>query len=110
MDPVRTSFPPVGPNGLLHDIVNISGQRSPYTKALPVKGGPAGVGIDGPTAPAGGAQPAQLVNAEVLGPQCKPMTTISHSDPQGFDKGTGKNVKLLPSRTGTGDFWNQRLA
>lgn len=109
MDPVRTSFPAMGPAGITSDVVNISGQRSPYTKAMPVKGVPANVGIDGPTAPAGAAQPANLVNSEVLGPMCKPVTTTCYPNAAGHEQ-TGRNVKLLPSRTGTGDFWSQRLA
>lgn len=107
MDPVRTSFPPEGPDGILDSFVNISGERSPYTRAVPNRG-PAGDSIDGPTAPKGAAQPATLVNAEVLGPVCRPMTTIMHTDPEGFARGTSKNVKLLPSRTGVSDFWARR--
>lgn len=106
-DPVHTSFPAMGPRGIEQSVVNISGQRSPYTRFQPVQGGPAGVGIDGPTAPAGGAQPATLVNSEVLGPCCKPITTTYY--PNAAEAGnTGRNVKLLAPRTGTSDFWDQR--
>lgn len=107
-DPVHTNFPPMGPHGIEQSVVNISGQRSPYTRMLPVQGGPAGVGIDGPTAPAGGAQPAKLVNAEVLGPCCKPITTTYYPNAD-ESRSTGRNVKLLAPRTGTSDFWQQRL-
>lgn len=108
-DPVKTSFPPMGPSGIVDHVVNCSGERSPYTKQLPVKGAPAGDSIDGATAPAGGAQPAQLVNSEVLGPMCKPVTTTFYPNAADHEQ-TGRNVKLLPSRAGVSDFWNQRMA
>jgi hypothetical protein len=106
MDQIKTSFEPMGPSGM-GAVVNISGARSPYTKAVPVGGVPSGVGIDGPTAPAGAAQPATLVNAEVLGPCCKPITTLYYPNAAGHEQ-TGRNVKLLAPRTGTSSFWDQR--
>lgn len=106
-DPVKTSFPPMGPNGISDSVVNVSGQRSPYTTLVPVGGVPGGAGIDGPTAPAGAAQHPTEINAETLGPCCKPQTTLFFPNAADHEQ-TGRNVKILPSRAGTSDFWAQR--
>lgn len=105
-DPVHTNFPPMGARGIPESVVNLSGQRSPYTREVPNKG-PSGVSVDGPTAPAGAAQKATLVNAEVLGPCCKPVTTLYYPNALNHEQ-TGRNVKILPPRTGVSAFWDQR--
>jgi hypothetical protein len=103
-DMTKTSFPVMGDSGIPDSVVNLSGARSPYTQVVAKGGVPAGDNIDGPT---GAPRTATTVNAEVLGPMCKPQTTLffpnaaNHAD-------TGRNTKLVPSRTGVSDMWAAR--
>lgn len=102
-DPIKTSFPAMGESGIPESVVNISGQRSPYTQLRP-NSGPAGDSIDGPKgAPAAHTQ----VNAEVLGPQCKPQTTLFFPNAADHAK-TGRNTRTVQNRAGTSDFWDRR--
>jgi hypothetical protein len=102
-DMTHSNFPVMGDSGIPSSVVNMSGNRSPYTQLQP-KGGAAGEGGFGVP---GGPRKATEVNAEVLGPLCKPQTTLfwpnaaNHND-------TGRNTKIMPSRAGVSDFWSQR--
>jgi hypothetical protein len=102
-DAVSTSFPVMGDSGIIDHVVNMSGNRSPYTTPV-AKKGPAGDSIDGPT---GGPRVQTEVNAEVLGPMCSPQTTLFYPNAADHDK-TGRNTIIVPSRSGVGDFWNSR--
>ena len=102
-DPIKTDFPAMGLNGIPESVINRSGERSPYTTARP-NSGPSGDSIDGVK----GAPAAHtLVNAEVLGPVCAPQTTLFYPNAADHEK-TGRNVKLLPSKSGVSDFWEKR--
>ena len=103
-DMTTTSFEPMGSAGIPNSVVNMSGNRSPYTQ-LQAKGGvPGGISIDGPT---GAPRKQTEVNAEVHGPLCSPQTTLffpnaaHHAD-------TGRNTKIVPSRAGVSDMWSKR--
>lgn len=102
-DPVKTSFPAMGPNGIPESVVNMSGNRSPYTQLVPNKG-PAGDSIDGPT---GGPARHTEINAEVNGPLCAPQTTLFFPNAADHEK-TGRNTRIMPSRAGASDFWDAR--
>jgi hypothetical protein len=103
MDPIKTDFPAMGLNGIPESVINMSGNRSPYTTLRP-NAAPAGDSIDGVTGP-----PAAhtLVNAEVLGPVCAPQTTLFYPNAANHAD-SGRNVKLMPSRAGVSDFWDKR--
>jgi hypothetical protein len=102
-DHVTTDFPVMGDQGIASSVVNMSGNRSPYTTPVAKQGGQSG-GIDGVT---GGPRQQTEINSEVLGPLCKPQTTLFFPNAADHDK-TGRNTKILPSRSGTSDFWDQR--
>jgi len=102
-DPVQTSFPVMGDSAITEHVVNISGSRSPYTTMVPRQGVPAGDDLPSST----GNRSQSVVNAEVLGPCCAPQTTLFFPNAADHDK-TGRNVKLMPSRSGVSDFWSER--
>ena len=102
-DEVRTTFPVMGSEGIASSVVNMSGARSPYTQLAPRQGVPSGDDLPSAT----GARSQTMTNAEVLGPCCAPQTTLFY--PNAADHAsTGRNVKLMPSRSGVSDFWNER--
>lgn len=103
-DMTHSDFPVMGDSGIPSSVVNMSGERSPYTTLKAKPAAPPSPDIAGPT---GGPRTQTTVNAEVLGPLCSPQTTLffpnaaSHAD-------TGRNTKIVPSRAGVGDMWAAR--
>jgi hypothetical protein len=96
---VTSHFPAMG-EGPFTDVHDPSADRSPYTK-LRAKGGGKS---DGPDLVKGGERSRSPVNAEVLGPLCRPNTTIAYSsDPTNL-----RNVRIIPSRAGVSDMWARR--
>ena len=102
MDKVHTDFPVMGDAGIPASVVNISGNRSPYTTMQPRQGSESG---DLPSATGNRAQ--SMVGSETLGPLCAPQTTLYYPNAATHEC-TGRNVKILPSRAGVSDFWDQR--
>lgn len=97
-----SSFPKMGDDGYA-GLVNMSGQRSPYTQERP---------RSGPTTPdmggggAGGRSNGGVLH-EGMGPQFKPVTSAIY----GTDyAATGKAMRTVPSSVGNRDFWNSRAA
>jgi hypothetical protein len=102
-----SQFEKMGESPLVGSVVNISGNRSPYTTAVARKG-PSSDGESEPNAHRGQA----MATGEHSGPCFRPQTTLFW--PNTPDQAaTGRNVRLLPSassKTGNGDFWNDRAS
>jgi hypothetical protein len=100
-DKVTTVFPTMGQYPVSGSLVNMSGERSPYTKTVPRKGPTS----DAPDS-AGGSR--SQVAKDYNGPRCSPVTTIAY--PNSPESGaTQRNVRLMPKGSGTtADFWAKR--
>jgi hypothetical protein len=99
-DPVKTTFETMGQYPLEGHVVNMSGQRSPYTKTAP-KQGPTS---DAPDSVGGNRS---QVAKDYNGPKFAPQTTICYPNaPEA--SATLRNVKIMPSKTGVSDFWANR--
>lgn len=96
---VTSHFPAMG-EGPFTDVHDPSADRSPYTRLRPKQGGKS-VAPDSVQAHRGQSP----VNAEVLGPLCRPNTTIAYSS----DPLNTRNVRVVPSRAGVGDMWAKRM-
>lgn len=100
MSPTSTdSFPKMGDDGMA-SLVNMSGQRSPYTMPVSRKG---------PTSPDTGGSPAARKGSTMIheanGPAFRPMMTRGWA-PEYPD--TGRAMRTMPSAMGNRDFWNAR--
>ena len=89
--------------GSYDSVVNMSGQRSPYT--MPE-------GRKGPTSPDmgggnGSARRSATMIHEANGPACTVTATRGFA-PEYPE--TGRAFRTVPSRAGVGDFWDQRQA
>ena len=97
---VTSAFEKIGDAGY-QQVMNMSGNRSPYTTP---------VGRQGPTSPdLGGGngcsrKGATLIN-EAHGPTFRPVA--SHAYGSEYPE-TGRSVHTMPSRVGQKDFWDQR--
>lgn len=94
------TFEKIGDQGF-EQVMNMSGQRSPYT--MPV-------GRQGPTSPdVGGGNGSSRKSANLIreahGPTFKPVASRTFA-PEYPD--TGRTVQTVPCRVGQQDFWNQR--
>lgn len=94
-----STFPKMGDDGYT-SLINVSGDRSPYTRAVP-RSGPTTPDLGG--SPAGGRGSSMIHEAH--GPQFRPVA----SKVQGPDyAATGRNVRAVPSAVGNRDFWDSR--
>lgn len=106
-DATTTSFPKMG-DSLIHNVMNLSGQRSPYTKTMPRKN-KAGKSPIGST---GGTKKHTLIK-EANGPRCTVKFTLYANNAADAGKQT-RNVRMMPQRmsrpdgTGGGNFWAKR--
>src|SRR5215472_6202311 len=100
-DAATSNFPKMGEHPLEGNVVNVSGERSPYTNNRP-KGGPTSDSEPGIQAVRGvGA----MATGENAGPVFAPQTTISFpNSPEAAT--TGRAVKTVPSATRGGRFWH----
>jgi hypothetical protein len=94
-----SNFPKMGDDGYA-GLVNVSGNRSPYTTAVPRQG---------PTAPDMGGSPAggrgSTMIHEAHGPQFKPVASRVY---QPEYPGTERAIRTVPSSVGNRDFWTSR--
>lgn len=97
---VTTQFEKMGDAGY-EQVLNLSGDRSPYTMPQ---------GRKGPTSPDlgggnGSSRKGATLIREAHGPTFAPVAsrTFASSYPE-----TTRGIHTVPSRTGLGDFWNQR--
>ncbi len=96
-----SSFPTMG-DSAYEGLVNMSGDRSPYTK-LQAKHGPTVPDTGG--SPAGG-RGSSMVH-ETMGPVFRPVASRSYA-PEYPE--TGRGMRTVPSSIGNRDFWAARAA
>lgn len=101
-DNIQTSFPPMGDQGIPSGFVNMSGNRSPYTQAVPKQGAKSGAPDD-----TGGIRTSTMIN-HAQGPRLAPITRI-YPDNEAEAKPQMRNVKIVPGRGGVDDFYVTRL-
>ena len=101
-DRVKTDFPAMGDSGIPNEFVNMSGNRSPYTKVGPGAGGPGK--SDGPDS-TDGIRKSVMIH-EAHGPRLAPVTRIYEGNAAEASL-TGRNVRTM-ERT-SGDFWAKRV-
>lgn len=94
-----SSFPKMGDEGYA-SLMNMSGQRSPYTMEQPRKG---------PTTPdmgggGAGGRGSTMIH-EGHGPTFRPVASASYPTEYAA---TGRNVRQVPSAVGNRDFWTSR--
>lgn len=99
-----SSFPKMGDEGIPHSVVNLSGQRSPYT--MPGKGRGSVSTDKDPGAGTKANRSASLIK-EAQGPVCKPQQKISFPNSPEASK-IQRNVRTVPSSIGNRDFWAKR--
>ncbi len=89
----------MGDEELTSHLVNVSGNRSPYT--MPVqKKGPTNDGD--PSMGTANARSANLIH-EANGPRCRTVETINYENsPE--KNATGRNLRIMPSKAGIQDF------
>ena len=96
-----SSFPTMGDSGY-EGLVNMSGDRSPYTKARPRQGATMD---DTGGSPAGGRGSGMV--HETMGPCFQPVASRVQS-PEYPE--TGRGMRIVPSSIGNRDFWAARAA
>ncbi len=95
--PTTSDFPKVGS---YDSVVNMSGQRSPYTMPEARKG-PMN---DNPPDSSAAKRGATMIR-DADGPTFRPVATRGWAPGYGE---TGRGMRIMPSRTGLGDFWSSR--
>lgn len=98
-DTTTDTFPKMG-DGFPGSLVNMSGQRSPYTTPVPRKG-PASDDIGG--GGAGGLSHTMIHEAH--GPAFRPVASRGWA-PEYPE--TGRAIRTVPSAVGNRDFWDRR--
>lgn len=102
---VSEQFPAMGEMPLVGSVVNISGNRSPYTQVVPRKGA---ASDRDPSAGTATHRGRSMIH-EAHGPTFRPMTTVFY--PNAPERsGTGRGMRTVPSAVGNRDFWNDRAA
>jgi hypothetical protein len=103
-DNETSTFPKMG-DSPLEDFINVSGDRSPYTKPVARKGPGAQDSMDGP----GGGRGRGATLKEGNGPKFAPQTQICYTnDPVAH--ATGRGMRKVPSAIGNRDFWDDRAS
>lgn len=98
-----SDFEKMGESPLVGSVVNISGNRSPYTTMVPRKG-PSSDGESEPNAHRG----QTMATGEHSGPCFRPQTTLFWPNtPE--QSATGRGLRYLP-KSGKGSFWNDRAS
>lgn len=94
-----TTFAKMGDEYLTDHLVNVSGNRSPYTMPVAKKSTTSDQG------PVGGKanRSANLIK-EANGPACTPVQTINYSNAPEM-KNTGRGMRTVPSKAGVQDFF-----
>lgn len=100
---MASQFPKMGEHALEDSLVNVSGDRSPYTKDVARKG-PSGDVL----ATGGKANKGQIsMSGEHNGPRFAPVTTISYPNAPEASQ-TGRGMRTVRSAVGNRDFWDSR--
>lgn len=98
-----TSFPTVGDSVLSYVGSGGAAKRSGYTIEMPVKTMGRGSSPTGTT----GNKSGKMIH-EANGPKCT-ITGTLYSANAAEASATQRNVKIMPSATGSGDFWRARV-
>jgi hypothetical protein len=93
-DNSTTSFAKMGDEGIPSSVVNMSGQRSPYTQTVPKKTQGRGASPTGKKVNRG-----QSMIHEANGPACKIVTTLYKANAASAND-TQRNVKYMPPAMG----------
>lgn len=101
-DNATSQFPKMGEEPLTNSLVNVSGNRSPYTKTVARKG-PSGDVL----ATGGKANRGATEIHEAHGPTFRPQTTICYPNAPEH-AATGRGMRTVASAVGNRDFWDQR--
>lgn len=101
-DKTTTSFPKMGDEWITKNLINCSGNRSPYTTPIPKKTEGRGASPTGVKKNRG----ASMIN-EAHGPTFRPVTTL-YKQNAAEASATCRNTKLVPSAVGDRDFWAAR--
>lgn len=96
---MASTFPKMGEEPLTSNIVNVSGNRSPYTQTV-AKRGPAGDSESEPASVRGHIS----MDGEHNGPTFRPVATLPFQP----DPSTGRGMRTVPSSLGNRDFWDRR--
>lgn len=102
---MASQFPKMGEEPLVGTVVNVSGERSPYTKSVPRKG-PAG---DSESEPATHRGVGADATGEHAGPTFRPVTTL-YAQNAAAASDTGRGMRTVRSAIGNRDFWDQRAS
>lgn len=107
-DAATSSFPKMGEHPLEGNIVNTSGDRSPYTHSVGKFSGGDALATGG-TAIRGVGSDA---TGEHSGPAFAPQSTVVFpNSPEASQTGRGmRAIRSVASKTGNGDFWDQRTS
>lgn len=94
-----TTFEKMGDSFITDHLINVSGNRSPYTMPVAKKSTTSDQGPLGGKANRG----AKLIK-EANGPACTPVQTINYSNAPEM-KNVGRGMRTVPSKAGNGDFY-----
>jgi hypothetical protein len=83
-------------------VVNVSGNRSPYTMEVPRKG-PSG---DSESEPASVRGNGGMMSGEHNGPRFSPLTTVFYPNSPEMSQ-TGRGMRTVPSK-GDNSFWGEQ--
>lgn len=102
-DKAISQFPRMG-DELVGQVVNLSGERSPYTKLVSSQATNTNIGPDS----VGGHAGQMLIGGEVQGPKFAPQTTLPGGQAAEAAM-SGRNVKIMPANHGVShDFYAKR--
>lgn len=102
-DKSRTQFPKMGDEWITKNLINCSGDRSPYTITVGKK-------TEGRGASPTGVKKNRNNNGmihEANGPTFRPVTTL-YKQNAAEASATQRNTKLVPNAIGDRDFWAAR--
>lgn len=101
---MTSQFPAMGEFPLTDSIVNVSGDRSPYTKTVARKG-PSGDSESEPAAVRGQIS----MDGEHNGPTFRPVTMLYQQN-AAEASAIGRGMRTVPSSLGNRDFWDDRAS
>jgi hypothetical protein len=99
-----TSFPKMGDEEITKNVINASGDRSPYTVSVGRKTMGRGASPTGTKVNRG-----KTMIHEANGPTFRPVTTL-YKQNAAEASATQRNTRVVPSALGSRDFWAARSA
>jgi hypothetical protein len=98
-DNEQTTFPKMGDETLTDHLVNVSGNRTPYTMPVAKK---STTTDQGPVGGKANRRPWLIHGGD--GPACTPVATINYSNSPESSQ-TQRGMRTVPSKAGKGDFY-----